>query len=92
MITKEEIKNLASLARIELDNSEVESLTKEVDSILAYVGQIQEVSAGVDREIPKNRNIMRDDVVTNEPGQYTSDILTNTPVKTGEYVSVKKIL
>ncbi len=92
MITKEEIKNLASLARIELEETEVLNLTTEVDAILAYVGQIQEISDGAEREIPKHHNVMRDDVVTNEPGKYTEDLLNNAPKRDKDYLVVKKIL
>jgi aspartyl-tRNA(Asn)/glutamyl-tRNA(Gln) amidotransferase subunit C len=92
MITKEEIKNLADLARLELRDFEVENLVKEVDSILEYVGQIQEISGEMERNVPRHHNIMRDDVVTNEPRQYTEDILENAPFRDGDYLKVKKIL
>jgi aspartyl/glutamyl-tRNA(Asn/Gln) amidotransferase C subunit len=59
MITTEEIKHLGSLARIELEDGEVASLAKEVDSILAYVGQIQEVSDGVERELPNQLRLRK---------------------------------
>ena len=43
MITKEDIQNLANLARIEITQKEAESLTSEIDSILGYVGKINPV-------------------------------------------------
>lgn len=40
MITREEIENLASLARIELGDEEKKNLQKDVGAILEYVSQI----------------------------------------------------
>jgi len=92
MVTIEEIKNLANLARIELPESELESLSKEMGSILDYVSQIQNSAGDIKRVVPELHNIMREDVVTNTPGQYTEDILKNAPKKEKDYLVVKKIL
>lgn len=43
MISKEEIKKLADLARIDVSDEEIESLRSEMDSILDYVGQVSDV-------------------------------------------------
>ena len=92
MITKEEIEHLAKLSRIELLPNEAENLSKEVDSILDYVGQINEVSGDIKRTVPKLRNVMREDVVTNTSGEYTEKLLNNAPSREGNYLKVKKIL
>ena len=92
MITKEDIKNLADLARIEISESEAEKMTSEMDSILAYVGQIKDSTGDLERETPKLRNVMRDDVVTNKPGEYKEKLLNNAPSREGDYLKVKKIL
>ena len=92
MITKEDIKNLASLARIEIAPEEAEKLTAEVDAILDYVGQIKDISGDIQGEVPKLRNIMREDVVTNEEGEYTEKLLSNAPARERNYLKVKKIL
>ena len=92
MVSKEEVKNLASLARIEISEEETEKLTKDVDAILGYVGQIQEVTGGAEKTVPKLRNVMREDIVINKDGQYTEKLLDSTPSREGEYLKVKKIL
>ncbi len=92
MITTEEIKHLATLARIELSEGEVEKMTSDIDSILDYVGQVQKVSGEEKRETPVLRNVMREDKVTYTKGQYTEKILANVPSREGDYVKVKKIL
>ena len=92
MITKEDIQNLADLARIEVTPEEAEKLTSEVDSILDYVGQIKDISGDIQGEVPKLRNIMREDIVTNERGGYTEKLLSNAPAREKNYLKVKKIL
>lgn len=92
MITKEEVKNLASLARIEISEEDALKLTKEVDSILDYVGQIKDATGGMEKLVPNLRNVMREDVVTNVPKEYTEKLLNNAPSREGDYLKVKKIL
>ena len=98
MITTKEIEHLAKLARIELLAGEALNLTREVDSILGYVGQITGASgglpeqAGIKKEMPILRNVMRDDAVTNTSGEYTEKLLNNAPSREGQYLKVKKIL
>lgn len=91
MINKEDIKNLASLARVGIKDDEAVSLTKEIDSILEYVSQIKSFSEELDVQKPILRNILRDDILTNDPNEYTEDILNNAPKKEGGYVDVKNI-
>ena len=92
MITKEDIQNLAELARIEISEGEAESLTSEIDSILEYVSKIKEISGSSTNDVPLLRNVMRDDVVTHEANEYTEDILNLAPSREKNYLKVKKIL
>lgn len=92
MITKEDIKNLASLSRIELAEEEADKMTSEIDSILGYVGQITQTTSDLEMVIPNHKNILRDDVVTNAEGEYTEKILKNAPDRDGDHLRVKKIL
>ncbi len=91
-ITKEEVKNLADLARLEITPDELEKMTSEIDSILGYVGVVQKFSGDNEREIPKLRNVMREDTPTNKPNEYKEDLLKNAPKREGDYLVVKKIL
>lgn len=43
-ISKEEVKKLADLARIEIDEEEAEKLSGEMDAILDYVGQVSAIA------------------------------------------------
>lgn len=91
-VTKEDIKNLADLSRIEISEDETEKMTSEVDSILNYVGIIQNVGGDAKSEVSRLRNVMREDEPINKSGKYTETILKNAPQREGNYLKVKKIL
>ncbi|MDE1924812.1 MAG: Asp-tRNA(Asn)/Glu-tRNA(Gln) amidotransferase subunit GatC [Patescibacteria group bacterium] len=62
MISKEEVLNLAELARLKLSDAEVESLQKDISNILDYVGQVSAVGVSdVEQLKPILRNVMRED-------------------------------
>jgi aspartyl-tRNA(Asn)/glutamyl-tRNA(Gln) amidotransferase subunit C len=92
MITKDDIKHLADLSRMEISEAEMEKLTVEIDAILGYVGQIMNTTGDMSREVPKLRNVMREDEPTNKTGEYTESILANAPAREKNYLKVKKIL
>lgn len=92
MITKKDIQNLADLSRIKIDNSEAESLTSQIDSILEYVKQIEDVPVNQTEEILVSKNIMREDRITHEPNQYTEALLSSAPSREKNQLKVKKIL
>ncbi len=93
MITRQDIEKLASLARIQITDEEKDQFRQEIDSILAYVAQIQAavVSLDLNPEAGVVKNIMREDVA-HESGAYTEIILKEAPSRQGEYLKVKKIL
>jgi aspartyl-tRNA(Asn)/glutamyl-tRNA(Gln) amidotransferase subunit C len=92
MITSEDIKKLADLARIRISDVEAEGLTSEIDSILNYVGQIKGISGDEKDDLPLVRNVMRDDIVTHTPGEFTKDLFSSAPESEKGYLKVKKIL
>jgi aspartyl-tRNA(Asn)/glutamyl-tRNA(Gln) amidotransferase subunit C len=92
MITKEDIKHLADLSRMEISDAETEKLTGEIDAILGYVGQIINTTGDMARTVPLLHNVMREDEPQNKSGEYTEVILQNVPAREGNYLKVKKIL
>ena len=100
MISRDDVKKLAALARIQVGAEEEEKLAQDMGTILAYVEQIQKVSGesassaetDTDRVHMPVRNVMRDDNHAHESGIHTDAILAEVPQKEGKYVKVKKIL
>lgn len=98
-MTLEDIKKLANLARIDMSDEEMEGIAKDFDAILAYVGQVQEVSKLKKTEpLHENegnyflKNVMREDIVENKSGQYTDKILADAPSVQDGFFKVKQIL
>ena len=86
MISREDIDNLANLARLELDNAQKESLIKDLDNILGYFNQLKEARVDeVKTESHLAINVMRADVINTGVGL----LLQN---EKGQYIRVKKIL
>ncbi len=94
MLEIKDIEHLAKLARIELSESEKQSLLKEVDPILGYISQIKEVVSTMSEEkkAGEHRNITRLDENPYTEGKNAKEIIENFPEKNGDYLKVKKIL
>lgn len=92
---REDITHLASLARLELSETELQNLESELSSIMSYVSVISDMAAGDTDMTPQlgiRHTILRPDVVTNEADQYTDDLIAEMPHKEGRYLKVKKII
>lgn len=93
MISAKEIAKLAELARIEVNEEEAKSLAKDIEAILVYVKQVQDVSVqDVERKDGALVNVIREDENPHESGAYTDALLAVAPERDGQYVKVKKIL
>lgn len=93
-MTKEEILHLGNLSRIKLSEQEAEKFVLEIDSILDYVGEVKKIASAADSTSKPVvvRNVFREDVVTNDSGSYTKELVEAFPEKEGNYLKVKKIL
>jgi aspartyl-tRNA(Asn)/glutamyl-tRNA(Gln) amidotransferase subunit C len=96
MATTEEVKKLAALARIKVDDAELDSFTHEFDAILAYVGQLEKVElpaiADGKGEKPRLRNSMREDGAPRASGAYTEKIVEQFPESENNALLVKQII
>ncbi|MGI9118197.1 MAG: Asp-tRNA(Asn)/Glu-tRNA(Gln) amidotransferase subunit GatC [Minisyncoccia bacterium] len=93
-MTIDELKHLAGLARMDMDETELMSVGKDMEVVLAYVDQIREVAKNLDEkgEISDVVNVMRSDGNPTAEGVYTEAVLENAPYRDGQFVKVKKIL
>ncbi len=95
MISTDDVKKLAALARIKLTLEEETSLAGDMENILGYVQQLQDVSAeqhAVAADANAARNVLRPDEAPHERGAYSEDLLAAAPARQGQHVKVKKIL
>jgi len=86
-----DVEKLAELAKIELTQEEKETLLKDLDGILGYVKQIQEVDVAEIIPEYEHRNIWREDRV--EERDFSGEIIRKEfPDAQGGFVKVKKIM
>ncbi len=96
MLTKEEVKHIAHLARIELSEQEVEKYQKQLGRVLDYVNQLKEVEtsgvATADGGTREMVNVWRSDEqhTTYNTQQITGLISMAPEVKDGQ-VKVKSV-
>lgn len=95
----EDVKKLADMARIEMTDDEMKEIALDFEPILSYVGQVKEAVSILNNENSEQnsenyslKNVIRDDVTTNESGEYTEKILKNSPDVQNGYLKVKQIL
>ena len=93
MATIDDVKKLASLARITISDEELAAFTSEFDAILAYVGQLESLALpAMEAEKPALRNIMRADGEPHAPGAFTEALAAQFPAREGDALSVKQII
>ncbi|AQS87315.1 glutamyl-tRNA amidotransferase subunit C [Neoasaia chiangmaiensis NBRC 101099] len=87
------VRRIAKLARIGLDDREAEGLRQELDGILGWVEQLNEVDI---TDVPPMigtglaRPRVREDAVTD--GDRREDVLANAPEREGPFFTVPKVV
>ena len=92
MISTEEVKHVAKLARLELTDEEVNKYSQQLGSILEYVEQMNEVDTKGIEPMPHAipvYNVMREDVVKYE--QTKEELMANAPFEEDGFFRVPKI-
>lgn len=87
------IRRIASLARIRVEEQELEGLCGELNGILGWIEQLNEVDvSGIEPLAAAAHSAlpMRDDVVTD--GGYPEKILSNAPERIGDFYAVPKVV
>lgn len=86
-----DVENLAELAKLDMSGEEKEAMLKDMDSILGYVKQIEEVEVGDVKPSYDVYNVWREDKA--EPREFSKEIITEEfPDKQDGFLKVKKIL
>ena len=87
------VRHIAKLARIAVSDEEIEALAPELNNILGWVEQLQEVDVeGVEpmTAVIPNKLRLRDDVVTD--GGKRDDVLANAPAAEHGFFAVPKVI
>ena len=92
-ISSSDVRKVAQLARLELPEDQIQTYTSQIEEILSYVDQLQEIDT---KNVPPTTravevvNSMREDLV--EVKSSREDILNQAPNREGDFFRVPKIL
>ncbi len=92
-VDKETVKRVARLARIAVSDAEAEKLRGDLNTILGFVEQLNEVDVtGVEpmTAVVSMRMKMREDVVTD--GEVAEKVLANAPGGADQFFVVPKVV
>ncbi len=92
-IDKNQVKKVAKLSRVSLDDSKLESLSKDLDSILNFVEQLNELdikkteplTSIIDKTLEPRADKIND-------GKIKDEILKNSPDKNEDFFIVPKVI
>jgi aspartyl-tRNA(Asn)/glutamyl-tRNA(Gln) amidotransferase subunit C len=87
-MNQDEIKQLAQLARLNIPQSEMESVSKDIAAILGFIDTIELDSQVIDSH--NKQNIFRTDTV--QPLAAAYDLIEAAPSHQDHYVKVPKVL
>ena len=92
-LSHDDVRKVAKLARLAVDEAQIPRLATQLESILGYVAKINEVdTSGVEpmaHALPVH-NVLREDVV--EPPLGLDKVLQNAPAVDGPFFKVPKVI
>lgn len=91
-MTNVDIRSLAKLARLQVNEEEVAKLEKEIPKILEMVEAIQAADVSSVKEERPLRNVMREDSDAHESGLHTEELLAAAPAQKNDRVVVKQVI
>ncbi len=92
-VTKDDVKKIAELARLEFTDSEIENYTTEMNKILGYVEKLNELDTREFEPLShpiENNNVFREDTINISTDREKA--LKNAPDKTSEHFKVPKVI
>ena len=92
-IDKDTVKHISKLARISLDENKVESLSKDLTSIMKFIEKLNELNT--DKTTPLTSIInesLKSRVDEVDDGKIRDQILKNSPEKNDEFFVVPKVI
>ena len=88
-VTKEEIKKIAEMTRVSIEEHELEGILAQFNDVLTYAERVVEIAKSVDVKREKNINCTRADVAIPTD---SSKILAQAPQQEDNYFVVPKFV
>lgn len=99
MISKDEVKHIAKLARLELTEAEITKMQKDLSAILDYFNLLEQAGSGKHPVLTKSQhrvfpeeNYLRKDEAMSQKKEVVEKIIRAWPDKKEDYIRVKTIL
>ncbi len=93
MISKDDVKKVAKLARLGITEKEAENFQKELSAVLEYFELIDEADvSNINPTHHSAEGLLREDKVINEKDLVVEKLIESAPEKKERYIKVKAIL
>lgn len=92
-VTLKDVEHIATLARLEFNEEQKKKFTHQLNSILAYVDQLNKLDTSTVEPLShviELNNVFREDVA--KRGLKPEEALKNAPAKTEEFFKVPKVI
>jgi aspartyl-tRNA(Asn)/glutamyl-tRNA(Gln) amidotransferase subunit C len=92
-VTIKDVEHVASLARLSFTEEEKQKLVAELNTILEYMEQLNELdTTDVEplSQVIELTNVFREDIL--RPGLTREEALRNAPARTGKFFKVPKVI
>ena len=93
MISKDDLKYVAHLARLHLPEKEIEHFTVQLEEILKYINKLKQVditNIEPTSHVFPQKNVFRQDEL--KPSLPIKEVLKNAPSKEGDFFKVPKVI
>jgi len=93
MISKDEVKHIAKLARLELTEKEIEKMQKDMTAILDYFNLLKKAPKIKDSAVALTKvstSLRKDEVISSH--DIIDELIAQAPDKKDDYIKVKAIL
>ena len=95
LLSEKDIEKLADLAKLELSKDELERFSKELSSIIDFVGQLSEVGTDeveAGRQIMGLESIFRSDEEQNLVKEKGQDLIKDSPKTKDSFIVVPRVI
>lgn len=96
MISKEEIKHIAKLSRLELTEQEIEKMQKDISAVLDYFELLKKVPKSSEESVISGQKLIgieetrKDEAISSY--NIRDELIASSPLKNDDYIKVKAIL
>jgi aspartyl-tRNA(Asn)/glutamyl-tRNA(Gln) amidotransferase subunit C len=93
-IDKRAVKHVALLSRLELDEKDLDTYSKQLASILSYISKLEEIDTNdvhpTSHPLSTLKNVFRKDVL--KESLPVEEVLKNAPAKDGDFFKVPQVI